>query len=205
VAPAAYSLSLINYNHAYYNALKKSSIAILDSGFFCILLRLFRLAKVKKLSGYSFLKNFISSSTVKGSLLLTIDPNKKESKINHLFLKKNKFYRIASYIAPNYSKCNIKNDNKIILMIKKIKPKYILINIGGGKQEVLAEYLYNKINKKISILCLGAAISFFTGCQATISTRVDKYYLGWLARWMHSPLSFFKRILISFTLIKLFF
>ena len=38
VAPAASSLSKINKNKKYYEALVKSNVAILDSGFFCILL-----------------------------------------------------------------------------------------------------------------------------------------------------------------------
>ena len=38
VAPAASSLSKISSNSQYYNALKNSTVAIFDSGFFCILL-----------------------------------------------------------------------------------------------------------------------------------------------------------------------
>ena len=38
VAPAASALANIYKDKQYYNALKKSKIAILDSGFFCILL-----------------------------------------------------------------------------------------------------------------------------------------------------------------------
>ena len=41
VAPAASALSTILKNNAYYRSLKESNIAILDSGFFCILLRIF--------------------------------------------------------------------------------------------------------------------------------------------------------------------
>ena len=39
VAPAASSLSKIKKNETYYESLKKADVAILDSGFFCILLR----------------------------------------------------------------------------------------------------------------------------------------------------------------------
>ena len=42
VAPAASAITNINNNKRYYDSLKKSDIAILDSGFFCILLRLFK-------------------------------------------------------------------------------------------------------------------------------------------------------------------
>ena len=40
VAPAASALSSITDNREYYESLKKSDIAIFDSGFFCILLRI---------------------------------------------------------------------------------------------------------------------------------------------------------------------
>ena len=42
VAPAASALTDINKNKHYYKALKNADIAILDSGFFCILLRVFK-------------------------------------------------------------------------------------------------------------------------------------------------------------------
>ena len=65
VAPAASALIDITRNKDYYKALLKSDFAILDSGLLCILLRFFRGEKAKKLSGYLFLKKFISSQKIK--------------------------------------------------------------------------------------------------------------------------------------------
>ena len=48
VAPAASSLSEIFSKKIYYQSLRKSNIAILDSGFFCMLLRIFKKKKSKK-------------------------------------------------------------------------------------------------------------------------------------------------------------
>ena len=59
VAPAASALANIETDNLYYSSLKNSNIAILDSGFFCILLRLFKFQKVEKLSGFLFLKSFL--------------------------------------------------------------------------------------------------------------------------------------------------
>ena len=42
VAPAASALSKIKSDNNYYHSLKNSDVAILDSGFFCILLRIFK-------------------------------------------------------------------------------------------------------------------------------------------------------------------
>ena len=49
VAPAASSLSEILIKKKYYESLKNADIAILDSGFFCILLRIFKKKKSKKI------------------------------------------------------------------------------------------------------------------------------------------------------------
>ena len=88
--------------------------------------------------------------------------------------------------------------------IKKNKPKYILINLGGGVQENLALYIKSNINYKVSILCTGAAIAFLTKRQAPINDFIDKYYMGWILRILYAPRHHFKRMLKSFTLIKLF-
>ena len=77
-------------------------------------------------------------------------------------------------------------------MIKKNKPDHIIINIGGGVQEILGYYLKRKFNNKLKIFCTGAAISYFTGDQAPLSKFLDNYYLGWLIRILYNPLLFFR-------------
>lgn len=206
VAPAASSLSKIFKNNAYHQSLQKSAIAILDSGFFCILLRIFsKYKKITKLSGYLFLKNFIDTAYVKNKKILLIDPSKADASTNQNLLKSKKFKKIYNYIAPQYTKRSIKNDLKLIKLLKKVNPKYILINIGGEKQEVLAQYICKKYKKKFSILCLGAAISFLTKKQASINKFEDKYYLGWLKRFLFAPRIYYKRIIDSFFLVNVFF
>ncbi len=104
VAPAASSLSKISNNKKYHNSLINADIVILDSGFFCILLRLFKRKKVKKLSGYFFLKSFLKLKFNKKIKFLNIDPNKNESKLNYEFLIKKKINQVFSYVAPIYKK-----------------------------------------------------------------------------------------------------
>lgn len=201
VAPAASALSNINENKIYYNALKNSDIAILDSGFFCILLRIFKGLKPIKLSGYLFLNRFLDEKT--NQRILLVNPNKKSQKLNSNLLKSKKIYNFRNYLAPMY-KSNI-IDLKLIKMIKSYKPKYIIINLGGGIQEPLGIYLKNNINFKISIFCTGAAIAFMTGEQAPINKYIDRLYLGWFVRFLWNPIKNFQRTLQSFKLIKLFF
>lgn len=65
VAPAASSLSIIKKDKKHMLALQKSTVAIFDSGFFCLLLLLFKGIRVKKYSGFLFLKHLISFDLVK--------------------------------------------------------------------------------------------------------------------------------------------
>jgi len=205
VAPAASSLATISKNRFYYQALRLSNIAILDSGFFCFLLRVFKQLKPKKLSGYLFLKKFISTHYVKNKKILLINPTSQEEKKNMKILKKNNFKKIYNYIAPEYFTNMAIIDVKLLNLINKIKPKFVLINIGGEKQELLAEYIYKKSNcRKMAVLCLGAAIAFLTKSQAPITARIDRYYLGWLARLWFNPKVYSPRLVKSVFLVRLF-
>lgn len=203
VAPAASALTNIDKNKIYHKSLIDSDIAILDSGFFCILLRIFRKTKVSKFSGYLFLKKFLNVSFKKKTKFFLIDPNKSDKKLNKLYLNSKNIHNLRSYIAPFYSTVGLK-DEKLLKEIKKYKPRYILINLGGEIQEILAMYLKKNTNFKTSIICTGAAIAFLTKSQAPINDFVDKYYLGWIYRIIFSPRKHFLRALKSIFLIKFF-
>ena len=111
---------------------------------------------------------------------------------NNFFVKKGlDKKKIIHYIAPKYNTLKL-IDLKLLSLIKKNKPDHIIINIGGGVQEILGYYLKRKFNNKLKIFCTGAAISYFTGDQAPLSKFLDNYYLGWLIRILYNPLLFFR-------------
>ena len=201
VAPAASALTNISDDKIYHESLIKSDVAILDSGFFCILLRIFKGKKINKLSGYFFLKKFLSMNFKKKTKFLTVDPTVADSKINKLYLRSKNIKNVKSYIAPRYDH-NYIRDQKLIKIIKKYKPKYIIINIGGEVQEILGLFIINNINYKVSIICTGAAIAFLTRRQAPINDIIDKFYLGWLVRIIFNPKKSLLRTLKSLYLIK---
>ena len=200
VAPAASALADINKKKDYYKALKNADIAILDSGFFCILLRIFKKYKVIKLSGFLFLRRFLFSFK-KNKKLFLVNPSIKENKTNSKYLNTLGIRNYKTHISPIYKKIE---DRKLIKKINKFKPDYIMINLGGGTQEILGIYIRNNIKFKTSIMCTGAAIAFLTGEQAPINKYVDRAYLGWLVRFLWSPKKYYKRTLKSFSLVKLF-
>lgn len=202
VAPAASALSKIHQNKKYYESLMQSDIAILDSGFFCILLRIFKGYKIRKLSGYLFLRKFLQVSHVKKFKFLTIDPSHTEANYNLEHLRKNNIKNVTSYVAPLYK--NKIKDKKLLKKIKILKPKYILINLGGEVQEILALYIKNNTKFNISIFCTGAAIAFLTKRQAPINDYIDKMYLGWFVRMLNDPKKHFNRVISSLNLVKFF-
>lgn len=203
VIPAASSLATIEYNKKYYLALKKSTIAIFDSGLFCLCLLFFKNKFFKKFSGYKFIKFFVNDKDIKNKKILLLNPSVQEARYNIKFLKKKKFKFIMSYVCPVYNNRTASNDLLLFKKINKYKPEIILINIAGGIQEILALSIKNNVRLKIICICSGAALSFFNGRGARISDLIDKYYLGWFMRILNDPKIFLMRILKSVKLIYL--
>jgi len=204
-APAAFPLCEIRKEKKYFQSLKNSKINLFDSGYFCILLRIFKRIKVKKFSGFLFLLKFLNDKSLKKKKILFIDPTINDSKLNSILLVKKRFKNFFNYVAPIYNSKKSYQDKKLFDLINKIRPKFIVINISGLKQEYLAYVIIKKIKFKLSIFCLGGAISFITRAQAPITPFFDKHYMGWLIRIIFSPRIFIRRTIKSISLIKFFF
>ena len=205
VFPSGPGLASIDEHDLYYNSLKKADYVFFDSGLFVLLLSIFKNIKVNKFSGFKFLRLFFFYlKKNKTKSIFCIDPNYKFSKSNKRYLKNLGVKKIYNYIAPKYDTKKL-SDKKLFKEIIKAKPSFIMINIGGGTQEILGLYLKRKLRFKTSIICTGGAISFFTGDQAPIGRYIDKFFLGWFVRIIFKPQIFFKRYLKTFKFIKIFF
>ena len=203
VFPAGPALATIKKSNEYYKSLKKADFVFFDSGFFVLLLRVFKNINVQKFSGFKFLGMFfVYLKKNKKKRIFCIDPNINFSKSNYKYIKNLGIKNLYNYHAPRYNLKNL-SDLKLLKNIKKFKPDYIIVNIGGGAQEVLGRYIKKNLKLKTSILCTGAAISFFTKDQAPINNLIDKYYLGWLIRLIFNPIFFFKRYIIGLRLIPM--
>ena len=201
VLPSGPGLCKIKDDAKYYKSLKNADLVLFDSGYLCLLLKVLKGINVNKFSGYKFFKNFIESiNKKKKQNFFLIDPSHEQSLKNKKFFKMKKINKVCHYVAPVYKK-DIR-DLKLLNIIKKKKPKYVIINLGGGTQEILGYYLKKNLRYKPSIICSGAAISFFTKEQAPLNNFLDNIYLGWLIRIIFNPLIFLPRYLSAF---KLFF
>jgi N-acetylglucosaminyldiphosphoundecaprenol N-acetyl-beta-D-mannosaminyltransferase len=199
VIPSGPGLSTLDKNQQYHSALRNSDIALFDSGYFCLLLKILKFINVKKFSGYKLLKNLFNDRSIKRYKFFLVDPTYKESIENKKYLTSIKIKNSYHYVAPIYKKQKI-YDQKLLNIINKKKPKFIMINLGGNVQEVLGYYLKKKLRFNPTIICSGAAISFFTKQQAPINNFLDTIYLGWLIRIVFNPKIFLLRYLKAFKL-----
>lgn len=198
--PAAPALVKIFNDQSYHKSLKNSDYVLFDSGYLCMLLRFLKNIHVKKLSGLKFLILFLDKLKKSKKKLFLINPSETDNKINDQYCKSIGIKTYKGYVAPHYS--NNIEDEKLLKILKKLKPKYILINIGGGTQEKLGLFIKKKTKFNSSIICSGAAIAFLTGRQARIPLFIDRLFLGWFFRIIFNPKIYFNRYLDS---LKLFF
>ncbi len=205
LVPSGPGLVTIRTEHVYYQALLTGDIVIPDSGYMILLWKLLRWERIPKISGLRFLVAFFADEDVKRSRFVLVNPRPSEAKANFGYLNSIGFSldeQEDGYVAPMYDKSNIV-DPELLAFIEKKRPQYVLLNLGGGVQEVLGAYLRRNLSYKPAIICTGAAIAFLTGHQATIPTWADRLYIGWLMRCIQNPKVFVPRYLGAFKLIWL--
>ena len=201
VVPSGPGLKTIKEEPVYYKSLRYADIAIADSGYMALIWNLFNTQKVNRISGLEFLREFFADKDVQKSKFVLADPTEKDSEINRDYLNKLGFSirKENSHVAPIYKKGNVV-DPELLAKIEQQRPDYVLLNIGGGTQEILGAYLRKNLSYKPAIICTGAAIAFLTGRQADVPVWADKLYLGWLVRCFHKPSVFIPRYLDAFAL-----
>jgi UDP-N-acetyl-D-mannosaminuronic acid transferase (WecB/TagA/CpsF family) len=196
VAPAAPALAELPNDPIYRESVERSDFAIVDSSFMVILWKLLTGQSLNRIPGPQLLASLLASDQLRSEgSSIWIMPSKGEMEINLAWLNKNGIPVTTEqcYIAPNYPKGEAVSDLQLLVWIEARKPRYIIINIGGGTQEPLGLYLKENLYYRPSIICVGAAIAFFSGIQAKIPRWAHKCMLGWLCRCLHSPVKFVPR------------
>lgn len=203
--PAAPALLNIMKDRLYYESLLESDVVIADSGYMVLIWNTFFSSKVKRVSGLEFINQFIKSHDKIVGDVFTINPTETDSKENHKYLNSVgiKAHMSHSYTAPFY-KGEIE-DELLLSQLEKIKPRWILVNIGGGTQEKLGLYLKRKLSYCPAIICTGAALAFKTGRQVKVRSWMDRLYIGWLARCISNPKLYVPRYMKAFKLVRLLF
>lgn len=204
VVPSGPGLATIKTETTYYQSLLNADIVIADSGFMALLWNMSHKSKVRRISGLEFLHHCVADTEIKQTEILLVNPKPKEALANINYLK-NKGFKVNesnSYIAPVYPKDKIE-DETLLKLIELKKPKYIIINLGGGVQEILGAYLKNNLNYKPAIICTGAAIAFLTGEQTQIPNWADRLFIGWFFRCVEKPKLYIPRYFSALKLAKI--
>jgi UDP-N-acetyl-D-mannosaminuronic acid transferase (WecB/TagA/CpsF family) len=205
VVPAAPALVDLPIDPAYREAVEKSDFAITDSGFMLVLWKVFTGRGLIRISGLKFLRGLLESGELREpGASFWVMPSVAEMEVNLAWLNQNGFpvARDDCHVAPIYPNGPL-TDAELLGRIEVRKPRYIIINLGGGVQERLGYYLKSHLSYRPAILCVGAAIAFITGLQSNIPIWADAWMLGWLFRCLQAPGKFIPRYVKALRLIKL--
>jgi UDP-N-acetyl-D-mannosaminuronic acid transferase (WecB/TagA/CpsF family) len=111
--------------------------------------------------------------------------------VSNVSSQKSAFTVSQIYVAPKYGRPI--EDETLLALVRQIRPKHIVIAIGGGIQDKLGRYLLDRLDYRPAVHCIGAALGFLTGDQVRIPDWADKYYVGWFFRSVAQPTVFVPR------------
>jgi UDP-N-acetyl-D-mannosaminuronic acid transferase (WecB/TagA/CpsF family) len=204
VVPAAPALKDLAHHEEYRDALTNADVAIADSAFMVLLWNLLEGDSIPRLSGLKYLKELLQHEDVRASgNTFWVMSGTVSAKKNLAWLRSEGIEVPAEcvYEAPIYG--NKIEDVELVERLHKLRPKHVVITVGGGTQERLGLYLKRNLDYLPAIHCIGAAIAFLSGDQVRIPNWADRLYLGWLLRCLSSPRRFVPRYLSAPQLIPL--
>jgi len=210
LAPSGPGLAALRVDRFYQEAVENCDVALPDSGFMVLLWRLFKGGSLRRLSGLKFLAWLLLEDDEfrKEKSRFWIMPSEEEGQDNRAWLMEQGIFTTTSdcFVAPQYPSGQVEDPNLLDLLLEK-RPRYIIINLGGGVQEILGYYLRRSLLYKPepAIICTGAAIAFLSGRQANIPPWADRIYLGWLLRCFKAPAIFIPRYWNALRLLPLLF
>jgi hypothetical protein len=151
--------------------------------------------KVPRISGLRLLRALLAGPQMRqpGSSFW-IMPSREEQARNLMWLNAHGIpvTEDCSYVAPMYGQ-GVIEDEELLEKVRESRAAWVIVAIGGGVQERLGLFLRRNLDPVPAIVCIGAAIGFLTGGQASIPPWADRLYLGWLIRCLTKPGAFIPR------------
>jgi len=209
--PSAPSLAQMSEDDLLEKAYQSADWSVMDGGYVALILRLFG-KTVQRISGLQLIEKLVAAPEdsplpFRERRVLWVVPTEAEKNRIETYLECGGFDAALQdyYLAPFYRSDDEFRDEVLISKVKGTEPDWIVLCLGGGRQEKLGYFLRtSNIERPTSniegkrkngpvILCTGAAIAFFTGGQAKIPTWADRLYLGWFLRILESPGTFIPR------------
>jgi hypothetical protein len=195
VVPSGPVLADLASDSASREALVGSDIAILDSGFLILLWTVFRREWLPRISGLKFLRTLVADPQFReDGATFWVMPSPEEDAANRRWLGNQGIVPAPEnvYVAPRYPAGPL-HDDALLARIEGRRPRFVVLNLGGGVQERLGYFLRRRLSYRPAILCTGAAIAFLSRQQANIPPWADRVMIGWFLRSVSQPARFVPR------------
>lgn len=206
LAPSGPGLAELDRQPHYAKALSSGDVILVDSGLLALLWRLKTGEKLTRISGLRYLISLLDQPILKNpDTQFWVMPSVVGSQANRAYMSSRgvDLPESSCYVAPYYPNCSPIEDPVLLKKIEGRHPQIVMINLAGGKQEILGAWLKANLSYRPTMVCTGAAIAFLTGQQTRIGTFVDRIYMGWLQRILSSPMVYTKRYWAAMRLIPL--
>ena len=189
VVPAAPALKDLGTNAEYREALLHADMAITDSAYMVMVWNLLQHDSIRRLSGLEYLRELLRMPEVcePGNVMwIMASPLSAEHNLSWLAEQGIEVPEECVYMAPMYAQEGIV-DETLLAEIERIRPRHVILTLGGGTQERVGLYLKRNLSYRPAIHCIGAAIAFLSGDQVRIPVWADRSSLGWLYRCISEP------------------
>lgn len=194
VVPSAPALKDMTTNLGYRDAILNADLVIADSGFMVLLWNLLERDSIRRLSGLEYLRELVRQPDFRepgGTFWIMASSASAERNVEWLREQGLDVNQDCLYVAPIYE--NNISDPVLVERIRKLRPRHVVVTVGGGTQEPLGLYLKRNLDYLPAIHCIGAAIAFLSGDQVNIPVWADKLYLGWFFRCLSQPARYVPR------------
>jgi len=194
VVPAAPALKDLATDPAYREALVHADLALADSAFMVMIWNYMEGDSVRRLSGLEYLRELLGRADVREpGKTVWIKASEVSATRNLRWLEQQGIDvpEECIYLAPMYGR-EI-DDLALLELLERIRPRHVVLTIGGGPQERLGLYLKRRLSFGPAIHCTGAAIAFLSGDQVRIPMWADRFYLGWFFRAISEPTRYIPR------------
>lgn len=189
VVPAAPALKDLGTKEQYREALLNADVVIADSAYMVMIWNGLQHDSIRRLSGLEYLCELLKQPEARRpGEVLWIMAGRKSAERNLEWLRRQGIEAPEEcvYLAPLYGEEEIE-DVDLLERIDKVRPRHVILTLGGGIQERVGLYIKRNLNYLPSIHCIGAAIAFLSGDQVRIPRWADRSYLGWLFRSVSHP------------------
>jgi UDP-N-acetyl-D-mannosaminuronic acid transferase (WecB/TagA/CpsF family) len=206
LAPSGPGLCDLERDPDYRDALLGSDLNLTDSGLVILIEALRSRRKLPRTSGLGYMEALLARTELRrpGGTFWVM-PSSAAMDRNVVWLRAQGIAVTDDdcYVAPLYPRHGRVEDETLATIVEERRPDHVVICVGSGPQEKLGLFLKHRLTYEPGIHCLGAAIGFLTGEQASIPAWADRAFLGWLIRCIHDPRTFVPRYVKAFRLVYL--